>query len=71
MAARLHMENAVLRQSCHAWRARTNAHVAAHLGLRALLRLARDQTRALKDERDDLSRKYDALLKRKFSDVVR
>ncbi len=71
MTARLHMENAVLRQSCHAWRARANAHVAAHLGLSALLRLARAQTRALKDERDELSRKYDALLKRKFSDVVR
>lgn len=71
MTARLHMENAALRQSCHAWRARANAHVAAHLGLSALLRLARDQTRVLKDERDDLSRKYDALLKRKFSDVVR
>jgi hypothetical protein len=70
VTARLHMENAVLRQSCHAWRARANAHVAAHLGLSAWLRLARDQTRALKDERDELSRKYDAL-KRKFSDVVR
>jgi len=68
--ARLHMENAALRQSCHAWRARANAHVAAHLGLSALLRLARNQTRTLKDERDELSRKYDAL-KRKFSDVVR
>ena len=68
--ARLHMENAVLRQSCHAWRARANAHVAAHLGLSTLLRLTRDQTRTLKDERDELSRKYDAL-KRKFSDVVR
>jgi len=64
------MENAVLRQSCHAWRARANAHVAAHLGLSALVRLARDQTRILKDERDELARKYDAL-KRKFSDVVR
>ena len=68
--ARLQMENGVLRQSCHAWRARANAHVAAHLGLSALLRLARDQTRTLKDERDELSQKYDAL-KRKFSDVVR
>jgi len=70
VTARLHMENAVLRQSCHAWRARANAHVAAHLGLSALVRLARDQTRILKDERDELARKYDAL-KRKFSDVVR
>ena len=60
----------MLRQSCHAWRARANAHVAAHLGLSALVRLARDQTRILKDERDELARKYDAL-KRKFSDVVR
>jgi len=64
------MENAALRQSCHAWRARANAHVAAHLGLSALVRLAQDQTRVIKDERDELSRKYDAL-KRKFSDVVR
>ncbi|KAH9995441.1 hypothetical protein BJV74DRAFT_769718 [Russula compacta] len=70
ITARLHMENAVLRQSCHAWRARANAHVAAHLGLSALVRLARDQARILKDERDELARKYDAL-KRKFSDVHR
>jgi hypothetical protein len=68
--ARLEMENAVLRQSCHAWRARSNAHVAAQLGLGALVRLARDQARRLRDERDDLSRKYDTL-KRKFSDVHR
>jgi hypothetical protein len=70
VAARLQMENAVLRQSCHAWRARANAHVAAHLGLGALVRLARDQARSLREERDELARKYDAL-KRKFSDVDR
>jgi len=70
VTSRLHMENAALRQSCHAWRARANAHVGAHLGLSALVRLAQDQTRVLKDERDELSRKYDAL-KRKFSDVAR
>ena len=68
--ARLKMENAVLRQSCHAWRARSNAHVAAQLGLGALVRLARDQARRLRGERDELTRKYDAL-KRKFSDVHR
>ncbi|KAH9976021.1 hypothetical protein BGW80DRAFT_1295815 [Lactifluus volemus] len=68
--ARLGMENAVLRQSCHAWRARSNAHVAAQLGLSALVRLARDQARRLRDERDELARKYDTL-KRKFSDVHR
>ncbi|KAH9967178.1 hypothetical protein BC827DRAFT_1123197 [Russula dissimulans] len=68
--ARLHMENAVLRQSCHAWRARANAHVAAQVGLSALLRLAREQARILKDERDELARKCDSL-KRKFSDVDR
>ena len=68
ITARLHMENAVLRQSCHAWRARANAHVAAHLGLSALLRLAREQARILKEERDELARKCDTL-KRKFSDV--
>ncbi|KAI0305831.1 hypothetical protein B0F90DRAFT_1623915 [Multifurca ochricompacta] len=70
VTTRLHMENAVLRQSCHAWRARANAHVAAHLGLSALVRLARDQACILRDERDELARKYDAL-KRKFSDVDR
>jgi hypothetical protein len=68
--ARLGMENAVLRQSCHAWRARSDAHVAAQLGLSALVRLARDQARRLRDERDELARKYDTL-KRKFSDVHR
>jgi len=70
ITARLHMENAILRQSCHAWRARGNAHVAAHLGLSALLRLAREQARIFKDERDELARKCDSL-KRKFSDVDR
>lgn len=70
VAARLQMENAVLRQSCHAWRARANAHVAAQLGLGALVRLERDQTRTLREERDELTRKYEAL-KRKFSDVDR
>jgi hypothetical protein len=70
ITARLHMENAALRQSCLVWRARTNVHVAAHLRLSALVRVAQDQTRVLKDERDELVRKYDAL-KRKFSDVVR
>jgi hypothetical protein len=68
ISARLHMENAVLRQCCHAWRARANAHIAAHTGLSAFVRLARNQTRKLKGERDELARKYDAL-KRKFSDV--
>ncbi|KAF8273051.1 hypothetical protein EI94DRAFT_1564765 [Lactarius quietus] len=70
ITARLHMENAILRQSCHAWRARANAHVAAHVGLSTLARLAQDQARSLRDERDELSRKYDAL-KRKLSDVDR
>ncbi|KAI9450081.1 hypothetical protein F5148DRAFT_987248 [Russula earlei] len=70
IVARLHMESAILRQSCHAWRARADAHVAAHLGLSALLRLAQDRGRMLKNERDELARKYDTL-KRKFSDVDR
>lgn len=70
ITARLHMENAILRQSCHAWRARANAHVAAHVGLSTLARLAQDQARVLRDERDELARKYDAL-KRKLSDVDR
>ena len=63
------MENAILRQSCHAWRARANAHVAAHVGLTTLARLAQDQARILRDERDELARKYEAL-KRKLSDAV-
>ncbi|KAI9458186.1 hypothetical protein BJY52DRAFT_1119913 [Lactarius psammicola] len=70
ITARLHMENAILRQSCHAWRARANAHVAAHVGLSTLARMAQDQARILRDERDELARKYDAL-KRKLSDVDR
>jgi hypothetical protein len=70
ITARLHMENAILRQSCHAWRARANAHVAAHVGLTTLARLAQDQARTLRDERDELAQKYDAL-KRKLSEVDR
>ncbi len=67
---RLLMENAVLRQSCHAWRARANSHVAAHIGLSTLARLAQRRAHILRDERDELARKYDAL-KRKLSDVDR
>jgi len=70
ITARLHMENAILRQSCHAWRARANAHVAAHVGLTTLARLAQHQARIFRDERDELARKHDAL-KRKLSDVDR
>jgi hypothetical protein len=69
-AARLHMENAVLRQSCYAWHARAHAHMTAHFQLSAFVRMARDQARKLKDERDEIARKY-ASLKRKFSDVDR
>jgi hypothetical protein len=68
--ARLHMENAVLRQSCHAWHARAHAHMAAHFQLSELVRAARDQARNLKDDRNEIARKYDSL-KRKFSDVDR
>jgi hypothetical protein len=68
--ARLHMENAVLRQSCYAWHARANTHMTAHFQLSALVRTARDQARTLMDERNELARKYDSL-KRKFSDVDR
>jgi hypothetical protein len=55
------MENVVLRRSYHAWRAHANAHVAAHLGLGVLVRRARDQARSLREERDELARKYDTL----------
>ena len=68
--ARLHMENAVLRQSCHVWHARAHAHMTAHFQLNALVRMARDQARMLKDDRNEMARKYDAL-KRKLSDVDR
>lgn len=68
--ARLHMENAVLRQSCYAWHARAHAHMAAHYQLTALVRMARDQARKLKDDRNEIARKYDSL-KRKISDVDR
>jgi hypothetical protein len=69
-AARLHMENAVLRQSCHAWHARAHAHMSAHFQLSALVRTARDQARRLRDDRNEIAQKYDSL-KRKFSDVDR
>lgn len=68
--ARLHMENAVLRQSCHVWRARAQAHMTAHFQFNVLVRMARDQARMLKDDRNEMARKYDTL-KRKFSDVGR
>ena len=70
VVARLHMENAVLRQSCYAWHARANTHMAAHFRLSALVRLARDQARILQDERNEIARKYDSM-KRKFSDIDR
>lgn len=65
--ARVHAENAILRQSCYALHSRANTHMTAHVRLSGLLRLARDQARKLKDECNDLARKYDSL-KRKFSD---
>jgi len=68
--ARLHMENAVLRQSCHAWHARAHAHMTAHFQLSALVHMARDEARKLKDDRNEIAREYDSL-KRKFSDVDR
>jgi hypothetical protein len=68
--ARLHMENAVLRQSCYAWHARAYAHMTAHFRLSALVRTTRNQARKLNDDRDEIARKYDSL-KRKFSDVHR
>lgn len=68
--ARLHRENAVLRQSCWAWHARAHAHMTAHFQLSALVRMARDQAQKLKDDRNELVRKYDSL-KRKLSDVDR
>jgi hypothetical protein len=69
-AARLHMENIILRQSCHAWHARANAHLAAHFQLSALVHIARDEARMMKDDRNEIARKYDSL-KRKFSGVDR
>lgn len=68
--ARLRMENTALRQSCYAWHARAQAHIAAHSQLSALVRMARDQAQILKDDRNEIARKYD-LLKRKFSEVDR
>jgi len=68
--ARLHMENAALRQSCYAWHARAHAHMAAHFQLTALVRVARDQAQKLKDDRNEIARKYDSL-KRKLSDIDR
>ncbi|KAH9995495.1 hypothetical protein BJV77DRAFT_1093578 [Russula vinacea] len=68
--ARLHMENAVLRQSCYAWHARAHTHMTAHFRLSALMRQARDQARMFMYERDEIARKYESL-KRKFSDVDR
>ena len=53
--ARLHMENAVLRQSCYAWRARAHTHMTAHFQLSALVRTARDQARKLNDDRVEIA----------------
>jgi len=40
---------------------KTDAHVAAHLGLGVLVRQVRDQARSLREECDELPRMCDAL----------
>ncbi|KAI0058860.1 hypothetical protein BV25DRAFT_1809949 [Artomyces pyxidatus] len=59
----LQAENRVLRESCLAWRQRAEAQAAASLGLAALIRVAKEQERTRRQERDEFSRKYDVLLK--------
>ncbi|KAI0042733.1 hypothetical protein FA95DRAFT_1609945 [Auriscalpium vulgare] len=60
-AMRLQAENRALRESCHAWRQRAEAQAAASLGLAALIRVAKDQERAARRERDELARRCEAL----------
>ncbi|KAI0043897.1 hypothetical protein FA95DRAFT_1574795, partial [Auriscalpium vulgare] len=54
-ARRLREENAALRRAAQLWRTRADAHAAAHAGLAALVRLAREQTFAMRRERDALA----------------
>ncbi|KAI0057414.1 hypothetical protein BV25DRAFT_1790874, partial [Artomyces pyxidatus] len=61
LTARLQAENAVLRKSCLAWRQRADAHATSHVGLAALVRMAKEQAQRMCAERDELARKYEAM----------
>ncbi|KAF9048340.1 hypothetical protein BDZ89DRAFT_759847 [Hymenopellis radicata] len=63
-SARLSAENASLRFNCDLWRKRAEVHAAATLGLLNIARVARDHALQLKQEKEDLERKYN-VLKRK------
>ncbi|TRM57868.1 hypothetical protein BD626DRAFT_513135 [Schizophyllum amplum] len=65
--ARMQAENAALRANCGLWRKRAEVHAAATLGLLGLVRQARDCAIQIKNERDEMARRYNAL-KRKMED---
>ncbi|KAF8628705.1 hypothetical protein AX17_005928 [Amanita inopinata Kibby_2008] len=62
--ARLRAENAALRKNCSMWRKRAEAHSSSTLGLLHLVRMAQDQAMQVARERDELSRRCDALQRR-------
>ncbi|PBK69209.1 hypothetical protein ARMSODRAFT_886706 [Armillaria solidipes] len=63
--ARISAENAALRLNCGLWRRRAEVHAAATLGLLNVARIARDNAVQLKQEKDELERRYN-VLKRKI-----
>ncbi|PBK99756.1 hypothetical protein ARMGADRAFT_985669 [Armillaria gallica] len=63
--ARISAENAALRLNCGLWRRRAEVHAAATLGLLNVARIARDSAVQLKQEKDELERRYN-VLKRKI-----
>ncbi len=63
--ARISAENAALRLNCGLWRRRAEVHAAATLGLLNVARIARDSAVQMKQEKDELERRYN-VLKRKI-----
>ncbi|OBZ73654.1 hypothetical protein A0H81_06277 [Grifola frondosa] len=57
----LRAENASLKTCCFVWRKRAAVHAAATLGLVGLARLARDHAIKMKQERDEIRTRYNAL----------
>ncbi|KAA1470167.1 hypothetical protein DENSPDRAFT_675280 [Dentipellis sp. KUC8613] len=64
--SRLATENAALRAYCARWRHYAEVQSATHLGLITFGRAAREYGKALKEERDEIDRKYQSL-KRKLA----
>lgn len=63
--ARISAENTALRHNCGLWRRRAEVHAAATLGLLNVARIARDSAVQMKQEKDELERRYN-VLKRKI-----